>query len=372
MHTITIPFAPTHRNCEVVVGSNLLRENGFETILLPLLSRALVVIVYDTIMGPSVVMPLVRYLEQEEINARAFILPAGEKSKTLSYVNGLISSILELESDSNTVLIGIGGGVIGDMTGFVASILFGGVPYVLIPTTLVAQVDSSIGAKTAVNYGAYKNILGTIYPPSKVLCETTLLATLPERHMRAGMAEIIKIALVADADFFAWLETHTPQTLLDPLHPDCTAMIARAIQLKANLIAHPPLASTSQLSVVHFGHTFGHALESMPDFSDLLLHSEAVAIGMMLALRLGVSQNLTEPALIERVHSLLKRYALPTDCSDLPASPSPEALLEALRKDKKCNPGAPQFILLKDIGESFISDATAYDVVLKFLKNLIP
>jgi len=256
-------------------------------------------------------------------HAGSVILKPGEATKSFRELAPLCERLLELGSERADLVIALGGGVIGDLAGFAASILRRGARYVQVPTTLLAQVDSSVGGKTAINTPQGKNLVGAFHQPSLVLADTSVLATLPPREMRAGYAEIAKYGLLGDAPFFRWLEEHVAG-LLDH-DPELLAQaIERCVAMKARIVERDE-TETGERALLNLGHTFGHALEAWAGYSSRLLHGEAVAIGMRLALRLSEDLRLCPPQTAARVAAHLKGAGLPTLISDIPGGEQPSA-----------------------------------------------
>jgi 3-dehydroquinate synthase len=269
---------------------------------------------------------------------------------------------LALGIERRTPLLAFGGGVIGDITGFAASILLRGLDFIQIPTTLLAQVDSSVGGKTGINTAAGKNLVGTFHQPRLVLADTTTLSTLKAREMRAGYAEVLKYGLLGDARFFAWLETNG-EAVLARRPAALRHAVAASCRAKAAIVARDEREAGSR-ALLNLGHTFGHALEAETGFGAALLHGEAVAIGMMLAFRLSARLGLAPEADAGRVHGHLRRLGLPADLSVLAgSSASADSLISHMRTDKKVRDGRLTFVLARGIGEAFVShDVAEHDL----------
>ncbi len=285
----------------------------------------------------------------------AVVLKPGEATKCFRELEVTIEELLRLGLERRDLVVALGGGVIGDLTGFAASVLRRGVRFVQIPTTLLAQVDSSVGGKTAINSPQGKNLIGAFHQPSLVLADTDALATLPDRQMRAGYAEIVKHALLGDAAYFAWLEQNGAAVLAR----DTSAVIhavARSVEMKAEIVARDETEQGDRI-LLNLGHTFGHALEAWAGFSDRLLHGEAVALGTAIALRFSEDLGLCPPATAARMTAHLASVGLPTRIADIDGNSRPEVgeLLRLMAQDKKVSAGRMTFILVRGIGQAFVS-----------------
>lgn len=271
------------------------------------------------------------------------LVPAGERQKSLRRASALWGELVSRRADRRSVLIAFGGGVIGDLTGFVAATYMRGVPYVQIPTSLVAQVDSSVGGKVAINHSKVKNLIGAFYQPRLVIADVSLLRTLPARDYRQGLAEAVKTALIADAAFFAWFE----QNARAVSRRDDAALahiVRRCCEIKSDVVSADERES-GRRAVLNFGHTVGHALESLTGYGRLR-HGEAVSIGMSVAARLSERLGMLSEGKRRRLEKLLSGFRLPISVPPIPAS----AILDAMRSDKKALAGSPRFVLPSEIG----------------------
>jgi 3-dehydroquinate synthase len=339
------------RGYDILVGPGLIGRAGAE--ILPLLRRRQAVIVTDETVARHHLAPLRASLEEHGVAQRAVVLPPGEGTKDLSHFGRLVDEILGGGIERGTMLVALGGGVVGDIAGFAAATLLRGIDFVQIPTTLLAQVDSSVGGKTAINTSVGKNLLGAFYQPRLVLADTASLATLPRREVRAGYGEIVKYGLIRDAEFFDWLEGEG-QAVCD-LEP---AALSRAVivscRMKAVIVAADEREEGDR-ALLNFGHTFGHALEAETGFGDRLLHGEAVALGMMLAFDFAVRLGLASGQDSHRVRRHLAAAGLPTELAAAGLSGSAaDRLLAHMGKDKKVRDGAITLILPRRIGEVFV------------------
>ncbi|PLX78362.1 MAG: 3-dehydroquinate synthase [Desulfuromonas sp.] len=300
---------------------------------------------------------VVQSLSDTGFNVDLIEIPDGETYKSLETFEAVIRQLIEKHYDRNCGLVALGGGVVGDLTGFVAATYLRGVPFVQVPTTLLAQVDSSVGGKTAVNHPLGKNLIGAFYQPKLVLIDVATLKTLPEREYRAGIAEIIKYGVIRDADFFAWLETHV-SALLD-LIPDALAhVVERSCQIKADIVETDE-KETSLRAILNFGHTFGHAVETVSGYGTYL-HGEAVAVGMVVAALMSHMAGHCSPADVRRIYDLLKAYGLPT----LPPDHALDDYLAAMKRDKKVMSGALRMIFNNGIGDCCIQPVDNLENIL--------
>ncbi|MDO8954682.1 MAG: 3-dehydroquinate synthase [Gammaproteobacteria bacterium] len=323
-------------------------------------------IVYSEVMivsNPTVAQHYLAKLEKALLGKRceSVIIPDGEAFKTLDSMNIIIDALLKAKFSRQCTLIALGGGVVGDITGFAASCYQRGVDYIQVPTTLLAQVDSSVGGKTAVNHPLGKNMIGAFYQPKAVIIDVDTLATLPKREFAAGLAEVIKYGLIYDANFFAWLEQHA-----DAIKSRDTAilsqMIERCCQIKADIVAQDERESHIRM-ILNFGHTFAHAIETTLGHGEIL-HGEAVAIGMVLATKLSEQLGLVHYHLVERLESWLNAMQLPIY---IPQQCKIEPMLDAMERDKKKAGDSLRFIVLEDLGRALIKG----DVPLSFVSDLI-
>lgn len=341
------------RSYDILIGRGVLAEAG--KYLLPLVKRPRVFIVTDTNVDALYGKTLQTSLRASGFTVHWKTLPAGEQTKNWDMLGALIDWLLGEGANRDDVLIAFGGGVIGDITGLAASLLKRGLQFVQMPTSLLAQVDSSVGGKTAVNTARGKNLIGTFYQPRLVLSDTQILATLPVREKRAGYAEIVKYGLIDRPEFFSWLETHG-ETLIASQPDDET--LAEAIrvscQAKAAIVAQDEREGGVR-ALLNLGHTFGHALEATSGYGPDLLHGEAVAAGMVLALFYSARIGMIERFEAQRVRALLMKGGLETDLTRLAGGPyHAAALIEAMRQDKKVRGGRVPLILARGIGKAFI------------------
>ena len=297
-----------------------------------------------------------------DIQADLILIPPGEDSKSWRQLASLIDSLLLVGVERSDHIVAFGGGVIGDLVGFAAAILKRGCKFVQVPTTLLAQVDSSVGGKTAINTPAGKNLVGAFHQPSLVLIDPICLDTLPERELRAGYAEVVKCGLIGDLDFFTWCEWNGKKLLAGDAEARSYA-IERSVAFKAAIVAEDERETAGRRALLNLGHTFGHALEAETGFSDALLHGEAVALGMELAFSFSGSKGLCPYIDTSRVSYHLAEVGLPTRL-DIGSGAS---LTAHMAHDKKASGGRVPFVLVHGIGKAFVDDTVALDEVARFL-----
>jgi 3-dehydroquinate synthase len=352
------------RAYDILVGSGLLATAGRH--LAPLLGRRRVSVVTDEAVAGLHLATLERALDDAGIAYDAFVVPSGEQTKSFGHLEQLVDRLLEAKIERQSVLIALGGGVIGDLAGFAAAVLLRGIDFVQIPTTLLAQVDSSVGGKTGINTRAGKNLVGSFHQPSLVLADTEVLATLSPRELRAGYGEVVKYGLINDRAFFAWLEGHGARVVEgDPealAHAVLTSCTAKAAVVAADEREHGARA------LLNLGHTFGHALEAEVGYGADLLHGEAVSLGMVLAFDLSVRLGFCPAEDAMRVRRHLASVGLPSGLEHLGARAwNVAALLDHMGRDKKVRDGRITYVLARGIGEAFLSQ----DVDLRDVEALL-
>jgi 3-dehydroquinate synthase len=353
------------RSYDILVGQGLIAAAG--KAILPVMRRRQAVVVTDANVARHYLPALCDSLAVAGIAQHAVVLPPGEATKDLDHFGRLAEEILGLGIERGTMLVALGGGVVGDIAGFAAATLLRGIDFVQIPTTLLAQVDSSVGGKTALDSRHGKNLIGAFYQPRLVLADTDALATLPHRELLAGYAETIKYGLIRDAAFFAWLEGEGHALCALAPEPLRRAVVT-SCAMKAAIVAADERETGAARALLNFGHTFGHALEAETGFGPGLLHGEAVALGMVLAFDFATRLGLCPAAEGERVRRHLRELELPTDLAavGLAATP-PERLLAQMSRDKKVRDGHITLILPRRIGEAFVMNDAPVDQLRDFL-----
>ncbi len=294
------------------------------------------------------------------------VLPSGERQKCLSMVSHLYDRLAEVEADRQTLVVAVGGGVIGDLAGFVAATYARGLPLLMVPTTLLAMVDSSVGGKVGVNHPLAKNLIGAFHQPVGVWIDTDVLSTLPDREYRSGLAEVVKYGVILDPELLIFLENNLEELLRR--EPQAVRhIVARSCRLKANIVEQDEREETGRRAILNYGHTFAHAFETVAGYG-ALLHGEAVAIGMVCASRLAELRGLIEHAVTERQRELLDEFGLPT----VPQSWATEDLLATMRKDKKAVAGKMRFVLPRRLGAVDLFDDIPEAEVRQVLQSLMP
>ena len=340
------------RSYDILIGPGLIDRAGAQISSRLTTPRAF--IITDTNVAPLLGDRLAASLGAAGIDNETIVLPAGEATKFFGPFENLLNELLQHGVERATTLVALGGGVIGDITGFAASTLLRGINYVQVPTTLLAQVDSSVGGKTAINARHGKNLIGNFYQPRLVLTDTQTLDTLPKRELLAGYAETVKYGLLGDAEFFAWLEVNGPALLSGDQQARIHA-VAKSCRMKAAIVAEDE-QERGQRALLNLGHTFAHALEAETGFGDTLLHGEAVAIGMALAFDLSSRLNICAPDDRTRVRKHLEKVGLSLAP---PTHPKGQwdigRLISLIGVDKKVAHGRPVFILARAIGDAFIA-----------------
>lgn len=337
----------------IYIGSDLLSNSS----LYPLKSGDKVMIVSNPTVAQHYLEPLKQTLNQIGCVSEVVLLSDGEAFKTLESLNQIFTALLQANYGRDTTIIALGGGVIGDIAGFAAACYQRGVRFIQIPTTLLAQVDSSVGGKTAVNHELGKNMIGAFYQPSAVIIDTNTLQTLPAREVSAGLAEVIKYGVILDAEFFVWLERHIEKlTALDPeLLQQC---IARCCEIKANVVARDETEQGDR-ALLNLGHTFGHAIETHLGYGNWL-HGEAVAAGCMMATYLSQQLGDLSTLDVERIKHLLQQAQLPVKA---PQQMPLESYLPLMMRDKKVLAGKLRLVLLKQLGQAYVAKDISAELV---------
>jgi len=351
----TVRVELDQRGYDIHVGPRVLADAG--RLMRPALAAPRVIVVADARVAALYGAVLSAALTEAGIAHDMITVPPGEGSKDFVHLEQLLDQLLERRLERSTALVALGGGVIGDLVGFAAAIALRGVDYVQVPTTLLSQVDSSVGGKTAINTRHGKNLVGSFHQPRLVLADTGVLGSLPRREMLAGYAEVVKYGIIGDPDFFAWLESNGARVVA----ADADALahaVTTSCRAKARVVAADEREAGLR-ETLNFGHTFGHALEAEAGYGDALLHGEAVAFGMMLATRLSVERGLCPAGDLERVRAHLAAIGLPTRFADLPQFRWDAArLVGHMAHDKKVKDQRIGFVLTRGIGTAF----TARDV----------
>ncbi len=345
----TLNVALGDRSYPIHIGSGAIRQME---LLLPLLVQPKVAVVTNEVVAPIFLRGIARELRDAGVQVVEIVLPDGERHKDWQTLNTIFDALIANSCERNTTLVALGGGVVGDMTGFAAACYQRGAPFVQIPTTLLAQVDSSVGGKTAINHPRGKNMIGAFYQPKLVLADPDTLASLPDRELRSGLAEVIKYGLIRDLPFLEWLENH----LEDLLRKDPESLekaIYHACKNKAEIVAADE-RELGERALLNLGHTFGHAIEAGVGYGRWL-HGEAVAAGTMMAIELSRLLGWLGERDVDRAEALFKRTGLPV------AGPAMEVgrYMELMQHDKKVQDGKLRLVLLRDLGKAVVSDVAS-------------
>ncbi|MBB3644920.1 3-dehydroquinate synthase [Rhizobium sp. BK619] len=367
VQTVHVPLG--ERAYDILIGPGLIARAGAE--IASRLKGRKAAVVTDENVAPLYLQALVASLDEAGIASAAVVLPAGEKTKSFEHLMTACDKVLEARVERNDCVIALGGGVIGDLSGFAAGIVRRGVRFVQVPTSLLAQVDSSVGGKTGINSRHGKNLIGVFHQPDLVLADTDVLNTLSEREFRAGYAEVAKYGLIDKPDFFAWLEANWKAVFTGGAAR--IEAIAASCQAKADVVVADERENGPR-ALLNLGHTFGHALEAATAYdSSRLVHGEGVSIGMVLAHEFSARMNLASPDDARRVERHLQEVGLPTRMSDIPGElPPAETLMDAIAQDKKVKSGKLTFILTRGIGQSFVADDVPASEVISFLREKHP
>ena len=354
------------RAYDILIGPGLIASAGRE--IASRLKGRRIAVVTDENVAPLYLDAFMAALAAEGIEAVSLVLPAGEKTKSFEHLMTVCDKVLAARIERNDAVVALGGGVIGDLTGFAAGIVRRGSRFIQVPTSLLAQVDSSVGGKTGINSPHGKNLIGVFHQPDLVLADTDVLDTLSSREFRAGYAEVAKYGLIDKPDFFAWLEQNWRAVFAGG--EARIEAIALSCQAKADVVAADE-RENGRRALLNLGHTFGHALEAATHYdSARLVHGEGVSIGMALAHQFSARMNLASPDDGRRVEAHLREVGLPVSMRQIPGTlPPAEVLMDAIAQDKKVKSGKLTFILTHGVGQSFVADDVPQSEVLAFLKE---
>ncbi|GAB5387990.1 MAG: 3-dehydroquinate synthase [Alphaproteobacteria bacterium] len=365
-----VPVDLAGRSYDVLIGKGLIDKAG--ELMAGAVGGRRFLILTDEQVAPLWLEKLQDSLMAEGHSPAAdpLILPAGEATKSLEQFGQVLDHWLAAGIDRRAVVVLLGGGVIGDLGGYAAASALRGLSFIQVPTTLLAQVDSSVGGKTGINCRHGKNLIGAFHQPRLVLADTDTLATLPPREMLAGYAEVVKYAMLGDAGFMTWLEQHGP-ALLDGDAGLQAEAVARSVAMKAEIVAEDE-KEAGRRALLNLGHTFGHALEARGGYDGRLLHGEAVGIGMLMAAGLSARLGMTDDTAEARLRAHLTTVGLPVCPSERQISISADEMIALMGKDKKVADGQIVFILLEELGEAVIRNDVAIDAVGDFLSDILP
>ena len=368
MQPQTVTVGLDDRSYHIRIGSHLIDCIGKE--ISPILARPRLAIIADKGASSSHLDRLLKSLESSDIENSYFILPSGESTKSWQCLQATVEWLIEQKIERQDVVMAFGGGVVGDLTGFAAAILRRGVNYIQVPSTLLAQVDSSIGGKTGINSRFGKNLIGAFHQPKLVICDVELLTTLSPRDFLAGCGEIIKYGLIADCHFFSWLEENALN--FNPKNPKIISYaVRRSCEIKTELVEQDE-QEEGRRTLLNLGHTFAHALEAATGYSGQLLHGEAVAIGCCLALELSSSIGLCDASEAERANALFKKFGMKTTLRDVKDFyPSVDNLINHMQQDKKVVAEKLRFVLANRIGDVFVTSKVQISDVKRVLINAL-
>ena len=366
--TETVHVGLGDRAYDIRIGPGLLAQAG--TLIAPHLNRPHVAIISDENVAQLHLPALRAGLAKAGITDCALTLPAGEATKSWPHFERAVEWLLQQKIERNDMVIAFGGGVIGDLVGFAAAVMRRGIRFVQIPTSLLAQVDSSVGGKTGINAPQGKNLIGAFHQPSLVLADTDVLGTLTERDYLAGYGEVVKYGLLGDSEFFQWLEGNARRAAEGDMAARIR-IVKRSVEMKADIVVRDEKESGDR-ALLNLGHTFCHALEAATGYSDRLLHGEGVAIGCGLAFELSSRMGLCSQEDPSRVRAHLRDMGMKVDLSEIPGDlPGAEALIELMKQDKKMMGGTLHFILARGIGEAFITPDVPHDMVKSVLDDAL-
>ena len=359
MKKVTVKLA--ERSYDILINTNMLDNIGELISGLEFGKKGIVVT--DNIVAPLYSHKVIDGLKKAGFDVNLISIQSGEKHKSLETIRSIYSEMLKYQLDRKSFLISLGGGVIGDLAGFAAATYMRGIPYIQIPTTLLAQVDSSIGGKTGVNLPEGKNLIGAFYQPKAVFIDIDVLKSLPEREIKAGFVEIVKHGIIKDKKFFKFLEQNYPEIF--SMQKDVTEKaIARSCEIKASVVEKDEKEETGLRAILNFGHTIGHCLESLSSY-EKYRHGEAISIGIACAAEVSVKLGHTEKTDAKRITTFLERCGLPVSFDDV----APNDILSVIYRDKKVIDRKMRFVLIKGIGNVFVADDVEINIIKEVLEE---
>ncbi len=355
-----------NRSYDILIGANSIE---YLAEFLAQKNYSKIFIITDENVAKQHLPRLEEVLKQTKINTKTIVTKSGEQTKSFAFLEKICEEILEQNADRKSLIIAFGGGVIGDLSGFISSILLRGIDFVQVPTTLLSAVDSSVGGKTAINSKAGKNLIGSFYQPQLVICDLNFLKTLPARELRSGYAEVVKYGLIQDKNFFDFLVKNAPRIFaLD--EEILTQIITKSCQSKAEIVSQDE-KENGQRALLNFGHTFGHIFETETNYSSEILHGEAVALGMLMAAKMSFDFGMISEGDFTQIKSHLIDCGFVIDPKKIRASWNEENLTKHLYKDKKTEGGNLTFILLEEIGRAVIKKSVAVEDFEKVLREFV-
>ena len=373
IYNVSLNSKKSNLSYPIIVGNDILSESG--EILKEFINKKKIIVVHDSFFTVSnntnnVFNEFIESVKKSTASVKLIGIPGGDKTKSIDQLNKILEIALAYEIDRQSVIIAFGGGVIGDIAGFAASVLLRGINFIQVPTTLLSQVDSSVGGKTGINSNIGKNLIGSFHQPLAVLTDTSILKTLPDREFRAGFAEVIKYGLIKDLKFFNWLKQEYKR-ILNHDKNSLQTVISKSCKIKAEIIKHDEKEGAER-ALLNLGHTFAHAIESFGNYDGRVIHGEAVAIGICLAFKLSNKLCFCSKGDTEEVINLFHKSKLPTSLNEIKnLSFTTSEMIEKFKFDKKNRQNELTFILNKKIGESFIKYNMDINILTQFLNEEI-
>ena len=373
IYNVSLNSKKSNLSYPIIVGNDILSESG--EILKEFISKKKIIVIHDNFFSinnstNNIFKEFIKSIKKSASSVKLIDIPGGDQTKSIEQLNKILEKALAYEIDRQSIIIAFGGGVIGDIAGFAASILLRGINFIQVPTTLLSQVDSSVGGKTGINSNVGKNLIGSFHQPLAVLADINILKTLPEREFRAGFAEVIKYGLIKDLNFFNWLA----QEYISIFKYDKNSLqtvITKSCQIKAEIIKNDEKEGAER-ALLNLGHTFAHAIESFGNYDGRIIHGEAVSIGICLAFKLSNKLNFCPIDDTQKVINFFQKSKLPTSLHDIKSlSISTSGMIKKFKFDKKNRQNELTFILNKKIGESFIKYNMDVNVLTKFLDEEI-
>lgn len=366
MNNIIKVNLPENKSYDILIGSNVLKN--ITKYINDICSAKHVALITDQNVEKLYSHNIETLIKKNSIKCSKIVLPAGEKTKTFQYLEMLCNQLLDAKIERNDLIICLGGGVVGDLGGFAAGIILRGIKLIQIPTTLLAQVDSSIGGKTAIDTKHGKNLVGIFNQPNMVIADLSTLSSLPLREIKSGYAEIVKYSLINDVDFFEWLEKNGESLIYGNINSIQYA-VTSSCKAKAEIVSADENELLNNRILLNLGHTFAHSIEKVCNYDNRIKHGEAVSIGLSLAFELSVNLGFCDEKDFKKVVNHLKSVKLPTDLSFLQTTLSCDELIEPILHDKKSKNNKPNFILAKGIGKAFLCDSVPISEVKKILNK---
>ena len=373
IYNVSLNIKNSNLSYPIIVGNDILSESG--EILKEFISKKKIIVIHDNFFSinnstNNIFKEFIKSIKKSASSVKLIDIPGGDQTKSIEQLNKILEKALAYEIDRQSVIIAFGGGVIGDIAGFAASVLLRGINFIQVPTTLLSQVDSSVGGKTGINSNVGKNLIGSFHQPLAVLTDTSILKTLPDREFRAGFAEVIKYGLIKDLNFFNWLKQEY-KSILNHDKNNLQTVISNSCKIKAEIIKNDEKEGAER-ALLNLGHTFAHAIESFGNYDGRVIHGEAVSIGICLAFKLSNKLGFCSKIDTEEVINLFQKSKLPTSLNDIEnVTFTTSEMIEKFKFDKKNIQNKLTFILNKKIGESFIKYNMDINILTQFLNEEI-